>query len=336
MDRRDTLCVLGWAATMASLALPFNGDEQQRVAAVLSAPGRIDAQTLEHIEAVLWHCRRQDHALGPRAVLNTVVAQRDLVRELVSDCPDVLRPRILSALSEASRQAGWLSFDLKQFANAEYYYEDARTLAHEAENVGLGAFMLCEMSHLATWQGKPRIGIDHAVAAEHWAHRTDDLRLRAYTADGAARAYAADGQANACVSALDTAYTALTAADDQTPSLCPSYDEASHFSIRGECHLKLGDTDHAISYAQQSLTTLDRSFTRFMAMTLIDLSEAHAQCREIDEAARLLGDAGEIAARNSSARLAERLRQAHAELCPGKDTAAVRQLGDRLASFGIA
>ncbi|MGB6161093.1 MAG: hypothetical protein WCF33_23820 [Pseudonocardiaceae bacterium] len=42
------------------------------------------------------------------------------------------------------------------------------------------------MSHLATWQGKPRIGIDHAVAAAQWADRTGDLRLRAYTADVAA------------------------------------------------------------------------------------------------------------------------------------------------------
>ena len=39
------------------------------------------------------------------------------------------------------------------------------------------------MSHLATWQGKPRMGIDHAVAAGEWAKRTDDLLLRAYAAD---------------------------------------------------------------------------------------------------------------------------------------------------------
>lgn len=83
------------------------------------------------------------------------------------DCPALLRPQLLSTLSEASRQAGWLSFDLKQFDHAGYYYQDARTLAHEAENTGLGALVLCEMSSLATWQSKPRIGIDHAVVASH-------------------------------------------------------------------------------------------------------------------------------------------------------------------------
>lgn len=89
-------------------------------------------------------------------------------------------------------------------------------------------------------------------------------------------------------------------------------------------------------YAQQSLETLDRSRTRTVAMTIVDLGEAYARCKEIDEAARLLGDAADIAARNSSARLIERLKQGRAELQPWTDTAAVRGLDDRLASYRLA
>ncbi len=335
MDRRIALRLLGWAAASASLAPALDPDEQQRVVAVLSTPGRVDAQTIEHIEAVLWSCRRLDYALGPQAVLDTVLAQRDLARALVPECPAALRPRMLSARSEASRQAGWLSFDLDQFDHAGYYYEDARALAHEAENIGLGAFVLCEMSHLATWRGTPRIGIDHAVAAGQWANRTGDLRLRAYTADVAGRAYAADGQRDACLTALDTAHTALTAADDQAPSYS-TYHEAIHISIRGGCHLTLGEADRAVSYAQQSLETLDQSLVRDMALTIVGLGEAYVRCKEIDEAARLFGDAGEIAARNSSARLIGRLKKGRAELEPWKHTTAVRQLDDRLASYSVA
>jgi tetratricopeptide (TPR) repeat protein len=194
------------------------------------------------------------------------------------------------------------------------------------------------MSHLATWQGRPRIGIDHAVAAGQWANRTDDMRLRALSADVAARAYAADGQRDICLTALDTAHTALAAAGDQTPRYVQfyDYDEALHISIRGECHLSLGETDRAVSYAQQSLEILDRSSVRDVAMTIVDLGKAYVQCDEIDEAARLLGDAGDIAARNSSARLIERLRQARADMQPWQHTAAVRTLDDRLASYGLA
>jgi hypothetical protein len=69
------------------------GDAHERVASVRSRSSRVDVQTIEHIEAVLWHCRRQDHALRPQAVLTTVLAQRDLTRILVPDCPADLRPR---------------------------------------------------------------------------------------------------------------------------------------------------------------------------------------------------------------------------------------------------
>ncbi|MGH3996309.1 MAG: hypothetical protein ACRDTJ_02460 [Pseudonocardiaceae bacterium] len=336
MDRRNALRVLAGAATAASLFPVTAGDAHQRVASVLSTSNRVDAQTIGHIEAVLWRAQRQDRLLGPEAVLNTVLAQLDLIRALLPGCPDALRPRMLSALSAASHQAGWLSFDLQRFDHAGYYYEDARALAHEAENSGLGAFVLCQMSHLATWQGKPRIGIDHAVAAEYWANRTDDLRLRAYTADVAARAYAAAGQRDACVDALDTAHTTLTRADDQAPSYS-EYDEAKHFSIRGECHLKHGEADPAVSYAQQSLKLLDWSHDRRnVAMTIVDLGEACVQCNEIDEAARLFGEAGEIVAGHSSARLIERLEQARAGMQPWRHTAAVRMLDDRLTSYGLA
>jgi hypothetical protein len=316
MDRRDVLRVLSWAATTASLFSTIDGDEHQRMASVLTKPSRVDAQTIEHIEAVLWRCQRQDDALGPQAVLDTVLAQRNLARVLLLECPASLRPRMLSVLSNASRHAGWLSFDLNDFESAQYYYQDARALAHEAENVELGAFVLCNMSHLATWQRKPRIGIDYAVAAGEWAKRTDDLLLRAYAADVAARAYAADRQSELCLAALDAAGTALALAGDQQPSYVYFYDEGQHSSTRCLCHLELHEPQRATAHAEESLKTLDRSYTRNVALTTVQLGVAHVQSDEIDEAVRLLGDAVEIAAYNSSARLIGQLQQARADLQP--------------------
>lgn len=335
MDRRDVLRVLGWAATAASMFPSIDGDERQRVASVLGKSSRVDVQTIEHIETVLWRCQRQDDALGPHAALDTVLAQRNLARVLVRECPTSLRPRMLSVLSNASRHAGWLSFDLNDFESARYYYEDARALAHEAENVELGAFVLCNMSHLATWQRKPRIGIDHAVAAGEWAKRTDDVALPAYAADVAARAYAADGQSDACSAALDVAGTALTMAGNQQSNYVYFYDEGQHSATRCLCHLELHEPRPATAYAEQSLKTLDRSFARNVAFVTINLGIAHIQSNELDEAARLLGDAGELAAANSSARLVGQLKQARADMQPWQHIAAVRTLDDRLASYGL-
>ena len=195
--------------------------------------------------------------------------------------------------------------------------------------------MLCNMSHLATWQGKPRIGIDHAVAASEWAKRTDDVVLRAYTADVAARAYAADGQSEACMAALDAAGTALTMTGDQQPGYVYFYDEGQHSSTRCGCHLKLHEPQRAAAYGEQSLKTLDQSYTRNVAFVTVDLGIAHMQSNELDEATRLLGDAGEIAADNSSARLIGQLKQARADMQPWQHTTAVRTLDDRLVSYGL-
>jgi len=179
------------------------------------------------------------------------------------------------------------------------------------------------------------VAIDHAVAAERWAACTGDMLARAYAADVTGRAYAADGQGVACLTALDAAHTALEMADDQTPSYIHFYDEAFHISVRGLCHLELREGQRAADYAHRSLQTLDQSYTRNVAFTTIDLGRAQVQCQEIDEAARLLGDAGEIAALNSSARLVELLKQGRTELQPWENTAAVHTLDDRLKSYGI-
>ena len=171
MRRREVLRVLGWAATAAAatpLAETLSGDEQVRVVSAIQAPGRVDASIVGHMEEVLRRCLWQDAALGPQAALDTVLAQRSLVRALLPECPPVLRARLLSLFGNLSRCAGWLSFDLTDFDGAWYFYEQARSVAHEAENTALGAAVLCQMSHLATWQGRPRVSIDHAVAAQGW------------------------------------------------------------------------------------------------------------------------------------------------------------------------
>lgn len=124
--------------------------------------------------------------------------------------------------------------------------------------------------------------------------------------------------------------------DGHAPSYS-TYDEAIHISIRGECHLRLGEAARAVSYRRQALDVLDHScFTRDVTMAVIGLGEAYVLCTEIDEAARLLGDAGEIAAGNSSARLIGWLEQVRAGMEPWRDTRAVRELDERLVGVEFA
>ena len=104
----------------------------------------------------------------------------------------------VSAYAELTQLVGWLCFNMGAYHSAQHYYDDARSAAHDAQNVELVTYILCTMSHLATWQGKPRVGIDHAVAAAVWAEQAHSPLARAYAADVAVRAYVADNQPDKC------------------------------------------------------------------------------------------------------------------------------------------
>jgi transcriptional regulator with XRE-family HTH domain len=338
VKRRELLRILGWAATAAAAAPLFPGldsEGQERVVGMLASHHRVDAPVIGHIESVLWSAMRQDDALGPQAALDTVLAQRNLVRAVLPDCPADLRCRLLSLFSNLSRFAGWLSFDLSDFDSACFYYEQARGAAHEAENTELGTFVLCNMSHLATWRGQPRVGIDHAVAAQGWARQTGDVLLRAYAADVAARAYATAGMQRQCLEALasipsDLDMTARTPAT----SLVYFYGYGQYADTRAQCLLSLHDAPGAVRAAQQALAGIDASFTRNQAFSTLHLGNAYIESGEIAEAARVIGDGAELAVRNRSARVVSVLLDARARLGRWQDTKAVKAMDERMASYG--
>jgi tetratricopeptide (TPR) repeat protein len=332
---------LSWAAAAAAAAPVLDGldpDEQQRVAATLVTPSRVDTAVVDHIEAVLWRAMRQDDALGPQAALDTTVAQRQLVRSLLQDAPGIIRNRLLSLYANMSRFAGWLSFDLGNYPAASDYYETARAAAHEAQDTELEAFVLCNMSHLATWRHQERIGIDHALAAMGWANRTDDRRLQAYAYDVAARAFAMDGQATAALNALDQARHIADEWDGRPTTHVYFFGTGQLASSESTCLMYLGQNDRAAEAAERALATIDGSFVRNLAITSVRL----AVCRlrrsrpDVVGGAAALADAARMAVHNRSARLVSEIQAGWRELAPWEEAAEVKDVREQLVLYGVA
>jgi hypothetical protein len=127
-DSTLTLPALGGLRLLSNLDL--NPDEQERVTKAIVSPGRVDEKVIEHIETMLWVCKRQDDTFGPQGVLNTVLDQLRLVRDiLLPECPDGLRPRMLSLYSSLCESAGWYFFELDNFESAWRQFEQARKSA---------------------------------------------------------------------------------------------------------------------------------------------------------------------------------------------------------------
>ncbi len=338
VSRREVLSKLSAAFTLAATAPLFDGldpDEREHVARVLQRPSGFDEPALRYCEGMVANLRRQGDVLGARLTLQSALGHRQLARNLATAAPETSRSRALSTYAELTQLVGWLCFNAGDYPGAQHYYDDARTTAHDAQNVELVTYVLCTMSHLATWQGRPRVGIDHAAAAQVWASQAGNSRAAGYSADIAARAFAADRQADNCRQALEAEEAALVNCQPNAiePSWWYFYDESFYWSTKSECALFLRDPDTALTAADQSITLLDPANVHNLAFRTLFCAEAHIQKSNVDEAARAIGEAAILASVNTSQRISQRITALRAALAPAQRTQAVRELDDILAIY---
>jgi transcriptional regulator with XRE-family HTH domain len=339
MNRRELFQLFGRAATAiaASPAMSgLNDGEQERLAGAIVMPSRVDMRVIDHLATILRDCKQQDDVLGPRAVLHTMLTQRQLARHLLTGCPASLRPRLLTVYSGMSSSAGDYFFDLNDVDSARYYYDQARAAAHEARNIELSIYALCSMSYAASSQGKAHAGIDLAAAAQSLATKTDDQLLRVCAAERAGTAYAIDGQHKPCLTEFDRAQEGMRSAKDTPPeSPVYYYHEGLLASHQSECLLLLDKPKEAAASASTGLTVFNKSYVDGYALCTLHLGNAHLQAGEIDEAAEVIGSAAGLAAQNRQARLVKELRTTRARMKPWQGTQVMKELDERLVGMEL-
>ncbi|MGH4014215.1 MAG: helix-turn-helix domain-containing protein [Pseudonocardiaceae bacterium] len=339
MERREHLRLLGWmaAAVAASPILNLDSDEQERLSKVIAVPSRVDEQAIDHIETILQDCKRQEDTFGPHAVLHTVIAQRELVDSLLDECPEELRPRLLSVYSSMSSSIGFYQFDLDDAASGMEYCDQARAAAQEARNTELAVYALCDMSYIASWEGKAHSGLDFAAAAQSLVGKTGDVLLQVFAAVQTGFAYAIDGQYKECMTAFDRALAGLESSVGQISPESPAYwyHEGLVYSEQSYCLLRLGRPVEAAASASRGLRLFDNSFVGSLAFCMLRLGTARLLSGEVEEAARVIGEGALLATKNRSARLTSEVSAARRRLQPWHNTAAVRELDERLRGYGM-
>ncbi|MGH4021211.1 MAG: helix-turn-helix domain-containing protein [Pseudonocardiaceae bacterium] len=339
MNRRELFQLFGWAATTIAASPAMSGldeEEQERLARAIISPSRVDARIIEHLATILRECKQQDDILGPRAVLHTVLTQRQLARHLLTECPAPPRPRLLAVYSGMSSSAGDYFFDLNDLDSAQYYYDRARAAAHDARNTELSIYALCSMSYAASSHGKAHAGIDLAAAAQNLATQTDDPFLRVCVAERAGTAYAIDGQYKLCLTEFDKAHEGMLSAKDASPeSPAYYYHEGLLASHQSECLLLLEKSKEAAASASIGLTVFNKSYVDGYALCTLHLGNAYLRAGEIVEAAEVVGSAASLAAQNRQARLVKELRTTRARMQPWQDTQAVKELDEQLVGWGL-
>ncbi len=328
----------GGAFGVAALAtLGLGGDAAERAAWLGCGAGRPDSTAVALVRATLHQAMQLDDALGSPAAQGIVIAQQQFTAAMLSNCPTGLRSDVLSLYAEWTGLAGSLAWDARDHATSARLYTEARENAHEAEDSDLGSYMLCHLSQLATWQRRPRVAVDYAVAARSWVSQSEDRHLRAYVAIRNAEALALAGQRSPCLAALDEAQGALAGLEPCHPSQSRAYfmGEGIMHSYRGNCLAVQGDARPAAEASRQALATMPAAYTRDRAVTLLELERALIQLDEIEEAADAVAHAAELADQNRSPRLAAAIIGSRHQLSPWADTRSVRELDQRLAARDI-
>lgn len=295
--------------------------------------GQVDPGVIDEIEAMILSCLWQEETFGPSAVLPTMLAQRALIEDLLRDCPDATRPRLLVAFGRTSTALAYYVFALGDVDGARRYCDEARRAAHEAGDVSLAAYALYDIAFFAAQAGKHDVSTDAGIAAGRLVRCCDDGRLRALIAERIADNHARQGNVRACMRGLDSA---LDCVDSGVTTTSPAYwfSKGKLLSRASTSELRLGQHEQAAVSAAAGLELCPPA-TGGRAFSLTRLADARVLAGEVPEAARLVAEAANLATRYRSPRLVTTLHASRGRMAPWKDTPAVRELDQRLADLDL-
>jgi transcriptional regulator with XRE-family HTH domain len=313
----------------------LDADEQARMVQAVAAPGRVDAQVVNNLAATLAHCRRLEDTLGPRAVLDTVLAQHELVHHLLHEGATEQWHKPLRLLDSTMAAAiGNYLVDMGDLGAARGWFAHARKAGHDGGNPAYAAYAAANLSYVARLAGDTPAALDAAAAARSLAARTSDAQVQALAESVAAGAYALDGRSDACLAAVDRAHDLLTTATSPGPG-APAYwiDHSFIDSQFSAFFVLLNRPRQAVDAASNALARFDRTYVGRYALGEVRLGHALVLAGEIPEAVRVLGNAAGQA--HLYPRLTAELRTTRALLQSWQHTQPVQELDAQLHACGV-
>jgi transcriptional regulator with XRE-family HTH domain len=334
MGRRDAIQVAGQVLAAVGLS-GLDTDECTRLVQAVATPRRVDAQVVENLAVTLAQCKRLEDKLGPCEVLDTVVAQHQIVRRLLEGgCPDNMIKSLKLLDSNIASTIGACLLNMGRLEAATGYFAHARRAGHQAGNPTYGAYAAINTSFAAFLRHDTPTALDTAAAARSLAARTRDARLKALAEEQAAGAFALDGQYGPCMAACARAQEFVASANGGMID-SPAYwvHEGTLDSKRSTFLSLLDKPGQAVEAASNACARFDRVYVGLYTRCQVRLGHALVLSHDIGEATRVLADAASHA--HLSPRLMAEFRAARALMRPWENTKAVTELDTHLHAYGL-
>ncbi|MEU9404000.1 helix-turn-helix transcriptional regulator [Streptomyces sp. NPDC048242] len=323
--RRDVLHAAGAVGLAASLS------------GLVASPvtGRIGLETVDRLRLRAARLRRLDDVLGGGDTYRVYVAEYMETRRILrsESYSNAVGQALLELLAEQAQQAGWAAFDAGQGQEASTLYQESRAAAEDAGAEYLARNALAFLAYQA-------VGSDPRAAAAIAARSCDAITertpatVRALLWERAAYAHAVAGDAAATEEALTAASGALASDDADAPQ--PHWSSwvtpAELDIMAGRCWTELRRPLRAVPLLLRGLTTCTDEHARDKALYSTWLAEAYATAGEVEEAARVVGRAADLADGVASVRPQQRIRYVVSALAHEHAAVpAVAELAERIA-----
>jgi tetratricopeptide (TPR) repeat protein len=327
VDRRQFLVMT--SAALGASVTRWSGALQEPVPLPTATGRRVGSNLVEAMDRRLDGLRRLDDVLGSGELRDLAAGELALITRVLkrSSYTEPIGRRLLSLAAEASRQAGWLSFDTGCHAAAQGFFDAALRASGDAGDALTGAYAASFWAIQCYSVGDPRDAIALLDAAYSQTRRQATPRFDAMLAARAARSLSKTGERSACRRALDRARDALSAGPrDNDPPYLYWVTLGEVEMIAGSSALELGDPTEALHRFDEAMGLYhgDEQYPRTNAIYLSRAAEAHMRLRDLDQAVSVAEHAVRCLGGVDSARSSDTLADLRTKFDEYRDTPVVR------------
>lgn len=277
------------AGTVSHKSAPFGSTDADGKLLVL------DSGSMSEGEGFVTRWRRllevfvaSERVLGSCPVITAMAAELPLLRTQRNAARGETRIELLRAESRWAEFVSWLADNVGSRRSAGQWLDRANSLAREADDRPMVAYVLMRMSQQALEQPSDVRGAVHMAEAAQREHELPPL-VRALSAVREAQGYAVLGNRVACMRKLDEAHDLIeNGTSIHDPWWTNTGTHCTHSYVQGyegHCWLQLDEPAKAVSCFEHALESWPGVYRAEEALQRARLAIAHAANNDPDQAA---------------------------------------------------
>lgn len=305
----------------------------------LSLPGGKGAVGTVHLlelRAGLRSLFQLDDAYGGGDVRSLAVRHLRRVRRVINTekYPDTIGRQLQLLAGEIAEHCGWLYYDADDQETARRYWGEALTTATMLRDANLEILVFSSMSLQASYEGRPRDGLDLARAAQERATRLGSPILQSLIAVREARALSLMDDGKTAGGRISQAMRLIERTDRGRPSpeWTAFHGPAELDYAQGQLYTELGHHQAAVQFLRAALARQGAQYGRNRALYGMTLARGLVRAGEVDEGAAYAVGSLEHLEEVESGRVLRRVNEV-ADALRSVDAVSARDAAEQLTQY---